>query len=163
MTDETQSEPFWVTFDIDPKTLSTAQQKVMSWRTRRIITNPKVARAMKIVKKAAEPYAQKARKAVSSPNAPRRLVIKFTFQFPKEELKRKRKKYPEFYPATSLKCGDLDNRAKAFIDALVQAGWMPDDRFVTTLNLAKRYTYGMPKIDVSIQEDNIFQQVYNGL
>ena len=49
--------------------------------------------------------------------------------------------------------GDLDNRNKAVQDAIVKAGAFPDDRFITTLLLRKRYTLSQPRIEVAVTAD----------
>lgn len=51
---------------IDPSTLSSAQLKIMSFRFKRIITNPKVRKAMLRVEAAFKPYAKLARKVQES-------------------------------------------------------------------------------------------------
>lgn len=47
-------------------------------------------------------------------------------------------------PKCSVPVGkpDLDNLAKAVMDALTKAGWWKDDAQITTLVVDKQYTYG---------------------
>lgn len=136
-----------VSLPIDPATLSTAQQKVLNFRTRMVITNPRVAKAMRVVCAAAKPLAHLAERVRKSAETDAlHLSLSFYFAYPKSMLdtRAKRAEACEGKPVTSARYGDLDNRAKAFIDALVQARWMPDDHYITELYLSKQYTLGRP-------------------
>ena len=140
------------TFEIDPSSLSTAQQKVMNFHTKSIITNPRVAKAMRIVKAEALKHTQEVLDMYGDGEQPPvELYISFKFPYPKSLTKRQREKCYEGEPVTSARYGDLDNRAKAFIDALVLARWIKDDRYISNLILAKVYTIGTPRISVSIR------------
>lgn len=146
------------TLHIDPATLSTAQQKVMNFHAKRIITNPRVAKAMRTVRSAATIYAKKAEEvAKATPSKEFSLSVRFLFAYPKSLTKRQREEMYEGKPVTSARYGDLDNRGKAFVDALALAKWFPDDRFITTLTLTKRYTLRNPRIEVTFKPDKEVQ------
>lgn len=139
---------------IDPARLSTAQQRITSFRFHRIITNPVVARGMKLVETAAKPYARQAAEIQrNSPFGAVALSVAFYFRFPKSGTKAEKRARLGGQPVTSAKWGDLDNRAKAFVDALVNARLFPDDHFITTLLLRKRYTLSQPRIEVEVMPD----------
>ena len=52
-------------------------------------------------------------------------------------------------------CFDCDNKYKAIGDAFTNAGWWPDDRFVTSLKIEKRRTIAMPRIEIIIEPDTL--------
>ena len=142
--------------NLDPSTLSTAQQKVIAFRQRRIIVNPRVARAMKTVRFAVTPFVEETRTSVDRWLSEGRgigLSITFLFSYPKGGTKREKAARREGSPVLSAKWGDLDNRAKAFIDALVKAGMLPDDHLISNLSLRKRYTLSKPSILISFFPD----------
>lgn len=139
---------------IDPSTLSSAQLKIMSFRLKRIITNPKVRKAMLRVEAAFRPYAHLARKVQeSAPFGAVALGVKYYFPFPKTGTKKEKAARFGGQPCVSALYGDLDNRNKAVQDAIVKAGAFPDDRFITTLLLRKRYTLSTPRIEVAVTAD----------
>lgn len=139
--------------DIDPSILSSAQQKIINHKTKCVIVNPKVAKSMRIVRKIASAYTLKVREGMPW-LCPRILSVRFLFPVPKSLTKKERATYYEGKPVVSARYGDLDNREKAFTDALIEAGWMPDDRYVSKLILSKAYTLGKPRIEVDIKEDS---------
>lgn len=142
------------TLQIDPSTLSSAQLKVLSFRLKRIITNPKVRKAMARVEAAFKPYAKLARKVQeAAPFGAVALGVKYYFPFPKTGTKKEKAARRGGQPVVSALYGDLDNRNKAVQDALVKAGAFPDDRFITTLLLRKRYTLSTPRIEIAVTAD----------
>lgn len=139
---------------IDPSTLSSAQLKVMNFRLKRIITNPKVARGMKRVEAAFAPYAKLARAVQeSAPFGAVALGVKYYFPFPKGGTKKEKAARFGGQPVVSALYGDLDNRNKAVQDALVKCGAFSDDRYITTLLLRKRYTLSEPRIEIVVTPD----------
>lgn len=145
--------------DIDPAILSTAQQRICLFKQQRIIPNPKVARAMKIVRKHIDPFADKVRSMLdkelteADPHAGVRVRVIFRFAVPKSATKKEQATWYEGMPVTSARWGDLDNRNKAMQDAIVQSGAIPDDHFITLLTLRKVYTFKQPKIDFVLGVD----------
>ncbi len=126
----------------------------MSFRFKRIITNPKVRKAMLRVEAAFKPYARLARAVQeSAPFGAVALGVKYYFPFPKSGTKKEKAARRGGQPCVSALYGDLDNRNKAFQDALVKAGAFPDDRYVSTLLLRKRYTLSTPRIEVAVVAD----------
>ena len=145
-----------IILDIDPATLSTAQQKGM--HNGKIFTNPRVAKSMRAVRVAMSPHAPAVRSFIDhglSENiwAGVRLQVCFWFAFPKTGTKAERAQRFDGMPVTSGRYGDLDNRHKAFQDALVQSGAIPDDRFISILRLEKRYTMGRPRVWIDFSLD----------
>ena len=151
-----------VILPIDPATLSTAQQKVMNFTTKRIITNPRVAKAMRVVSAFAKPYASDVRRAIDGSHG-YRLSVCFSFAYPKSMLNTRAKRAAAIdgAPVLSARYGDLDNRAKAFIDALVKAGWMDDDHLIAEMWLRKEYTLRTPCICVLIAPADANRRKYN--
>ena len=145
-----------IILDIDPATLSTAQQKGM--HNGKIFTNPRVAKSMRAVRVAMSPHARAVRWHIDNGLAKHlwagvKLHVCFWFAFPKGGTKAERAQRFDGMPVTSGRYGDLDNRHKAFQDALVQSGALPDDRFVSILRLEKRYTMGRPRIWIDFSLD----------
>lgn len=137
-----------IVFPLDPRTLSTAQQKKVNFRSRRIFSNPKVVAAMKAVRTVAQVYTSRVREVLDG-FPPVRLSVVFYFAYPKSAPVKGR------LPSEPMPTGaDLDNRVKAFNDALTEAGWWDDDRQITTLLVAKRLTTGKPRIEVSVAKDD---------
>ena len=132
---------------IDPASISTAQQKKVSFRTRRIFTNKKVLAGMEAVSRLASRHT--AAVLVAAPfGSPVALSATYHYAYPKGTP---RKRLADGAP---MPVGaDLDNRNKAVMDALTTAGWWPDDRYVTDLHLRKRRTTGSPRIELSVRED----------
>ena len=96
---------------IDPSTLSSAQLKVLSFRLKRIITNPKVRKAMARVEAAFKPYAKLARQVQeSAPFGAVALGVKYYFPFPKSGTKKEKAARRGGQPVVSALYGDLDNR-----------------------------------------------------
>lgn len=132
---------------IDPATLSTAQQKKISFRSRRVFTNKRVAAGMKVIRRLAEQHTSRVLAAAPFGSS---VAFSATYHY----------SYPKNTPRKRLVDGapmpvgaDLDNRNKAVMDALTQAGWWPDDRYVTDLHLRKRRTTGSPRIEISVAID----------
>lgn len=138
-----------VEFSINPAELSTAQQKKISFRTRRVFTSARVARGIKTIKLLALPH-KKAIQEVVPWGSPIFLSIAFLHAYPAGTPKSKR---IDFAPMPQG--ADNDNRIKAPQDALVQAGWFPDDRFITTTHITKRRTTGEPRIVVIVSQDTL--------
>ena len=136
-----------VTLPIDPAALSTAQQKKVSFKSRRIFTNPRVAAGMKAVRLLALPH----RAAVCSEvphGSPVRVEADFLYAYPKGTPAAHR------IDRAPLPHGaDLDNRFKAVGDALTKAGWWEDDRAITTLVLRKMRTTSSPRIILRVSAD----------
>lgn len=143
---------------IDPARLSTAQQKLISFRQRRVFTNPRVAAGMRLVEAAARPFAKQAQDIErNAPYGAVALSVAFYFRFPKTGTKAQKAARRGGLPVVSAKWGDLDNRAKSFIDALVKARWFTDDHIITTLLLRKRYTLSQPRAEVEVLPDISWQ------
>lgn len=142
-----------VILDIDPARLSTAQQKIIAFKAKRVITNPRVARGMRMVKTAMMVKARLVRRTLDefmtvNPQAGISLRVAFKFEFPATGTKREKASRFEDQPVTSGRWGDLDNRQKSFQDALMKSGAIPDDHFISELLLRKRYTFGKPRIEI---------------
>lgn len=136
-----------ITLPIDPSTLSTAQQKKVSFRTRRIFTNKRVASGMKAVEILARPF-KGAVESVVPHRTPAFLYVAFYHAYPKGTPKR------ELVPNAPMPCGaDNDNRIKAPQDALVNAGWFADDSHITTTLITKRRTLDRPRIVITVAPD----------
>lgn len=134
-------------FDIDPAAISTAQQKKISFRTRRVFTNKKVAAGMRAVALLARTHTSRVLAAVPF-GSPVRLSATYLYAYPKGTAK---KRLVDNAPMPQG--ADLDNRNKAVMDALTSAGWWPDDRYVTALDLRKRRTTGRPRIEIAVSQD----------
>lgn len=149
-----RTTPEVVCLEIDPSVLSTAQQKIMNYKTKCIITNPKVKRAMRIVRSEARVHRLKVRSVSYEDGKPTAVTLRayFCFPFPKSLTKRERAKMYEGYPVVSAHYGDLDNRNKAFQDALVEAGWFEDDRYISHLDIRKVYSEH-PRIHIEVERD----------
>lgn len=142
------------TLNIDPAELSSAQLKVINFKTKRIITNPRVARGMKLVRNAVFPYAKLC--AAIQDTAPKGAVavsVCFWFAYPKGGTKTEKAARYEGEPVVSARFGDADNRAKAALDTLVQAGCFTDDRYISSLLIRKRYTLCRPRIVFEVVAD----------
>lgn len=133
---------------IDPRSLSTAQQKKMNFRMKRIFSNPRVVAGMRVITTMARRHASDVRATLSGASSLRVSVL-FFFAYPKSAPKKGRLR-SEPMPTGA----DLDNRVKAFNDALTKAGWWDDDRQITTLSIGKRLTSGQPRIEVTVCRDS---------
>ena len=136
-----------VTLPTNPEHLSTAQQKKISFKTRRVFTNKRVAAGMKIVRLLAQQHTSRVVAAVPH-GTPVALFATFYYAYPKGTPK---KHLVDEYPMPSG--ADLDNRFKSVGDALTQAGWWKDDRAITTLVLRKRRTTKSPRIELIVTTD----------
>lgn len=142
------------TLNIDPAELSSAQLKVINFKTKRIITNPRVARGMKLVRNAVFPYAKRcAAIQASAPKGAVAVGVCFWFAYPASGTKKEKAARYAGEPVVSARWGDCDNRAKAFIDTLVQAGCFTDDRYISSLLIRKRYTFQNPRVEVLVVAD----------
>lgn len=119
----------------------------MSFSQRRIFTNKRVASGMKVIELLARPFKGAVAKAVP-PGAPVFLYAEFLHAYPKGTPKR-----DLIENAPMPQGADNDNRIKAPQDALVKAGWMPDDRLITTTVITKRRTLGEPRIVFTVAAD----------
>jgi len=145
-----------IVLDIDPATLSTAQQKGMFHG--RVFTNPKVAKSMRAVRNAMLPVARGIREQLDMTCGDYstlgiELTAIFYFAFPKSGTKKEKALRREGQPVTSARYGDLDNRHKAFQDAIAKSGAIPDDHFVSHLDIRKCYTLAKPRIAVWFDVD----------
>ena len=137
------------TLPVDCSTISTAQQKKISFRTRRVFTNKRVAAGIKIISLLARQHTSRVLAAVP-PGSPVALAATYYYSYPKGTPKK------HLVDGAPMPSGaDLDNRNKAVMDALTQAGWWPDDRYVTTLVLHKRRTTSSPRIDLAVTVDDL--------
>lgn len=136
-----------ITLDINPAKLSTAQQKEIDFVHRRVFTKKRVAQGMRLVKTLARPFASSVVSLVPRGN-PVFLSVAYFYAYPKNTPKYK---LVEGIPMTV--CADNDNRNKAPQDALVQAGFFPDDKFVSTTHITKRRTIYRPRIEIVIATD----------
>lgn len=133
---------------IDCSTLSTAQQKKISFVTHRVFTNKKVTATKKIVSLLARQY-RTAFQAAIPPSTPIELEAIYYYSYPKGTPK---KRLIEGFPKTNG--ADLDNIHKAVQDALGPgdrkkqdgAHLWSDDRLISTLHLRKRYTLESSRI-----------------
>ena len=135
------------TLPVDCSTISTAQQKKISFRTRRVFTNKRVAAGIRVISLLARQHTSRVLAAVPF-GSPVCLSATYYYAYPKGTPK---KRLVDGAPMPSG--ADLDNRNKAVMDALTQAGWWPDDRYVTTLVLRKRRTTGSPRIKLQVTTD----------
>lgn len=136
---------FRMTLDIDPASLSTAQQKRYNPRTGRFFRSRRVARGMAEVTRLARAGTDGARAALKGAHGVE-LGMAFLYAWPKSAPRSAR---GECVPMPTG--ADCDNRAKAPIDALADAGWWGDDREITRLVVAKMRTDGRPRIVVAVR------------
>lgn len=151
------TEQAWnFTLNIDPSTIGTAQQKKFDPRTRRFFTDRKVASAMKVISLLASSMSKLSGAWLPEQGSAVRLSLVFYYAVPKSRMKPKKGEKPisEGDPCFAFWAGDCDNRAKAVIDALTLAKFWPDDRYVTSLNVRKVWTFEKPKIDVEVALDD---------
>lgn len=143
------------TFEImvDPATLGTAQQKRFDPRTRRFFTDRRVAAGMKVVSLLARSATQKTGARLPERGSAVRVALEFLYAVPQSRRRREKETPAEGSPCTAMWAGDCDNRAKAVVDALTLAGFWPDDRFVTKLDVSKRWTLGTPRIVATVAQD----------
>lgn len=134
---------------INPLLLSTGQQKKMNFVTKTIFTDSRVENGMRLVELAAKPHTNEIHR-VCPPGT--RIALTITFLCP----------YPASTPLSErIERGlmgegfDCDNKYKAIGDAFTNAGWWPDDRYVTSLMIEKRRTTAMPRIEVIVEPDII--------
>ena len=147
-----------VAFNIesDPATHSTAQMKKYGFRNGKIrtFTNAKVARAMRIITFLARAQLRKVPRGTLPPfGTPIRLDLTFHYAIPATRRKG-RNAYREGEGATAHWTADCDNRAKAVIDALVNAGICENDKDITALFIRKRWIVTNPHIHVEIRRDD---------
>ena len=136
-----------VTINVSPATISTAQQKKISFKTRRVFTNKRVAAGMKVISLLARQHT--ARMTTACPHGtPITVEATFYYAYPKGTAK-----YRLVDDIPMPTGADLDNRWKAVGDALTQAGWWADDRAITTLVLRKRRTTGTPRMEFCVTRD----------
>lgn len=139
------------TLPVDPATIGTAQQKRFDPRTRMFFTLKRVAAGMKVISLLARSEMQKSGARVPNPGSPVGLLLAFRYAVPKSRRRKDASRMPsEGDPCTARWAGDCDNRAKAVVDALAAAGVFPDDQFVSTLVVMKRWTLGSPRIEVVV-------------
>lgn len=134
--------------EIDPSTLSTAQQKQIDFRTRRVFTNKKVIRGMKIVTFIGKAMTHRIREVLPFGKAVT-VDAEFYYAYPKGTPK---KDLIEKFPMPSG--ADCDNRWKSVGDALTQAGWWDDDRLITHLGIDKFRTIHEPRIVITVSRDD---------
>ena len=134
---------------VNPEILATSQQKKVSFRQRRIYTDSRVLRGMKLVEKAARPHRDEVLK-VCPLGTDVSLKVVFLCEFPKGTPKSMR-------IDRSVMTGrfDCDNKYKSVGDALTNAGFWTDDRYVTALSIEKRRTTGTPRIEIVVEPDQI--------
>lgn len=136
-----------ITLPIDPATLSTAQQKKVSFRARRIFTNKRVAAGIRTIELLARPFKGSVAHAVPH-GEPAFLYVAFYHTYPKGTPAKRA------VPDAPMPSGaDNDNRLKAPQDALVKAGWFADDRHITTTLITKRRTTDRPHIVFIVARD----------
>lgn len=141
-----------VTLALDPALLSTAQQRITLFNQRRIITNPRVARGMKLVQTLVKPFVTlMANVQRNSPTEAVKLGVIFYFAYPKTGTKAEKAARREGAPMT--RTPDCDNLVKSFQDALVKAGCFTEDKFISTLLVKKRRTLGSPRIEMLVAPD----------
>lgn len=133
-----------VVLPIDPSKISTAQQKKFDPRSRRFFTNSKVAKGKKIISLLARTCASRVRSVIAD-DEPVELRMAFLYAYPKGTPKKNR-----IHLAPMPSGADCDNRAKAPIDALGEAGWWSDDRIITLDMLAKARTTENPCIVILV-------------
>lgn len=150
---------------VDPSTLCTAQQKKVSFKHKRIFTNPKVLRGEKVIALLAMKYRTPVRSALGNADGIR-LEATYFYPYPKGTPKKR-------LVDNGLKTNgaDLDNVHKSVQDALGPgngksfkgAGFWDDDRIISTLVLRKRYTTKSPRIEFAIGPDvdgsEIFEKI----
>ena len=134
---------------INPLILSTGQQKKMNFVTKTIFTDSRVENGMRLVEMAAKPHTEEIHR-VCPPGTRIALTVTFLCPYPAgtpEEERIERGLMGEGF--------DCDNKYKAIGDAFTNAGWWPDDRFVTSLMIEKRRTTATPRIEIIIEPDVI--------
>lgn len=137
------------TLFINPLILSTGQQKKMNFVTKTIFTDSRVENGMRIVELAAKPHTEEIHR-ICPPGTRIALTVTFLCPYPSstpEEERIERGLMGEGF--------DCDNKYKAIGDAFTNAGWWPDDRYVTSLMIEKRRTIAMPRIEIIIEPDII--------
>lgn len=146
------------TLPLDPSLIGTAQQKKVSFRCRRIFTDPKVERTEKNVAILARVH-RAAVRSVIGPTDHIRLEAVYRYNYPKGTPKCRM-----IDGATKGNGADADNIHKAVQDALGPlrnrktgtcrgACLWEDDRLISTLVVKKRYTLKQPCIDISVSKD----------
>lgn len=140
------------TLDIDPAKIATAQQKGIDFDRRRVYTKRKLRSANRAIITLTRVWMQRPESLWPRHSTPATLKLAFFYAIPKTRLVRHGKlpALSDGQPCTAAWAGDLDNKAKAVIDAMVQAGIFRDDRDITVLTLAKAYTAGNPRIEVEV-------------
>lgn len=148
-------QPWKFRLQIDPSKIGTAQQKKLDPRTRRFFTDRRVAKSMKAISLMAGCIRRAGGVDLPKPESPVRLSLVFFYAVPKSRRRTVRGEPPpeENSPCSAFWAGDCDNRAKAVIDAFTDAGFWPDDRYVTRLEISKRWTYQEPFIEAEIGAD----------
>ena len=142
-----KAEAISVTLPVNCALISTAQQKKVSFKTRRIFTNKRVAAGMRVIELLARPHSARIIRAFPH-GTPVSVEATFLYEYPKGTPQKR------LLDRTPLPQGaDLDNRWKAVGDALTAAGWWQDDRNITTLILRKRRTTTTPRIEITIAAD----------
>lgn len=134
---------------INPLILSTGQQKKMNFVTKTIFVDSRVENGMRLVEEAAKQHTDEIHR-VCPPGTRIALTIIFLCPYPtgtKESERIERGLMGEGF--------DCDNKYKAIGDAFTNAGWWPDDRYVTSLMIEKRRTTAMPRIEIIIEPDKI--------
>lgn len=137
------------TLFVNPLILSTGQQKKMNFVTKTIFTDSRVENGMRIVEMAAKPHTAEIHR-VCPPGTRIALTVTFLCPYPSgtpEEERVERGLMGEGF--------DCDNKYKAIGDAFTNAGWWPDDRYVTSLMIEKRRTTAMPRIEIIVEPDTI--------
>lgn len=141
-----------VTLALDPAMLSTAQTRITLFNQRRIITNPRVARGMKLVQTLVKPFVEQMSSVQrNSPTEAVKLGVIFYFAYPKTGTKAEKATRREGAPMT--RTPDCDNLVKSFQDALVKAGCFTEDKFISSLLVKKRRTLGSPRIELLVGQD----------
>jgi len=138
-----------VVLPCNPAYLSTAQQKRISFKTRRVFTNKRVAAGMKTVRLLAQQHTSRVVAAVPH-GTPALLLAVFYYAYPKGTPKK------DLIDDAPMPSGaDNDNRMKAPQDALVEAGWFANDKHITTTVITKRRTTGNPRIVFLVVKDTV--------
>jgi Holliday junction resolvase RusA-like endonuclease len=142
---------------IDPASIGTPQQKRYAMRGGKIRTfaSPRVANAKKAMCFLAKAAAARHPSAIPPHGTPIALGLKLLYAVPKSHRKPKGGFTPpeESEPCRAHWAGDCDNRAKGVIDALTDAGLWADDKDVTSLAVKKVWTFGRPRIEVTVSRD----------
>lgn len=136
--------------DVDPATIGTAQQKRFDPRSKRFFTDRRVARGMRVMSALAKSALSRAgRGAVPRDGETVSLRLDLWYGVPKS----RRRELVEGGACSAMWAGDCDNRAKSIIDSLTAAGFWPDDRYVSRLEVTKRWTHRAPGIVVTVGHD----------